>query len=577
QMIQAKSHNIKSGWKSLFGVFSAAAREDNESIVVMAFDLVRSLIKDQFDDVVSNSNYPDLMVCLTEFSKNKRFQKTSLQAIELICASIPKMLEYPQYRIHEPVNGSNGVEGVTSNNKVITNDDPSFKFWYPLLFGFHDVIMNGEDLEVRTRALNSMFDTLKKFGFTYSLEFWGAICRQILFPIFGILRSRSDISKFSSHEDMSVWLSTTMIQALRNMIDLFTYYFDTLEVMIDGILDLLGCCIIQENDTLARIGCSCLQQLIVDNVKKLDYDHWGKISSKLVQLFESTTPYNLLDEEHRFIEAANGLNGMYSGQNGSGVNGFVSEVDLNTRSMIEDSYIDSEHSTTATIQPNEQRAQEFNQIIIKCLLQLLLIDVVNELLNNESVYESIPSVHLLITGECLEKSYIFARKFNEDKNLRIALWKIGFMKQLPNLLKQESSSASSYLSLLVRMYQDDSEERKEKRDMIEQKLLPLSLQICKHYNSLDHESQSRNINAWTPVVISVLNAFVNFNNDDLLRFLPDFYPEAIDLLSHDIPTAGLRLALRDLFMRVALLHNLIPASNRDRDTSDTQSYNSLDY
>jgi brefeldin A-inhibited guanine nucleotide-exchange protein len=90
-----------------------------------------------------------------------------------------------------------------------------------------------------------MFDTLKKYGSTFSLEFWDVICRQILFPIFGILKSRSDITKLTNHEDTSVWLSTTMIQALRNMIDLFTFYFDILAVMMDGILDLLSSCITQ--------------------------------------------------------------------------------------------------------------------------------------------------------------------------------------------------------------------------------------------------------------------------------------------------------------------------------------------
>ncbi|RHZ74064.1 hypothetical protein Glove_227g77 [Diversispora epigaea] len=424
--------------------------------------------------------------------------------------------------------------------------------------------MNSEDLEVRTRALNSMFDTLKKFGSTYSLEFWGVICRQVLFPIFGILKSRSDISKFSSHEDMSVWLSTTMIQALRNMIDLFTHYFDILEVMIDGILDLLGSCIIQENDTLARIGSSCLQQLILANVKKLDYDHWGKICATFVQLFESTTAYNLLDEDHHFIEAANGFIGEHNGQNG-----FISEVDLNTRSMVEENYPDSERSSTTTIVHNEQRTQEFNQIIIKCLLQLLLIDTVNDLLSNDLVFEPIPAVHLLIIGECLEKSYNFARKFNGDKNLRIALWKIGFMKQLPNLLKQESSSASCYLDLLIKMQQDDSADRKEKKQEIELKLIPLTLQVIRYYNSLDPASQPRNINAWAPVVASILNAYVNFDNNDLLRFLPDFYPEAINLLSHDINTADLRLALQNLLMRVALLHNIIPESNKKNSKVDS--------
>ncbi|CAG8455586.1 4613_t:CDS:10 [Racocetra fulgida] len=158
-----------------------------------------------------------------------------------------------------------------------------------------------------------------------------------------------------------------------------------------------------------------------------------------LDLFETTTPHNLLNEGHYFIDAANqfseksnGFTELYAvliyifglGQNGHNVNGFVSEVDLNTRSMIEEHYSEPEHTST-TVTHDEQRTQKFNKIIIKCLLQLLLIDTVNEFLSNDTVYESIPAVHLLIIGECLNKSYSFAQKFNEDKELRVALWKIG--------------------------------------------------------------------------------------------------------------------------------------------------------
>lgn len=44
---------------------------------------------------------------------------------------------------------------------------------------------------------------------------------------------------------MSVWLSTTMIQALRNLVDLFTFYFDVLSRLLDKLLDLLCECICQ--------------------------------------------------------------------------------------------------------------------------------------------------------------------------------------------------------------------------------------------------------------------------------------------------------------------------------------------
>jgi brefeldin A-inhibited guanine nucleotide-exchange protein len=90
-----------------------------------------------------------------------------------------------------------------------------------------------------------LFDTLKTHGSGFSLEFWDSVCREVLFPIFAVLKSTSDVSRFSTQEDMSVWLSTTMITALRNLIALYTYYFETLERFLDGLLELLCACICQ--------------------------------------------------------------------------------------------------------------------------------------------------------------------------------------------------------------------------------------------------------------------------------------------------------------------------------------------
>jgi brefeldin A-inhibited guanine nucleotide-exchange protein len=116
---------------------------------------------------------------------------------------------------------------------------------------------------------------------------------------------------------MSVWLSTTMIQALRDLIDLYTFYFDILERFLDGLLDLLCVCICQgmssgraskcvdadnysvENDTLARIGTSCLQQLLESNVKKLSVARWERVATTFVKLFRTTTPHQLFDENLR--------------------------------------------------------------------------------------------------------------------------------------------------------------------------------------------------------------------------------------------------------------------------------------
>lgn len=118
------------------------------------------------------------------------------------------------------------------------------------------------------------------------------------------------------------------------------------------------------------------------------------------------------------------------------------------------------------------RRRFFNRIITNCVLQLLMIETVHELFSNDKVYEQIPSHELLRLMGLLKKSYQFAKKFNEDKELRMQLWRQGFMKQPPNLLKQESGSAATYVQILHRMYNDEREERRSSRAETEAALIP---------------------------------------------------------------------------------------------------------
>ncbi len=46
------------------------------------------------------------------------------------------------------------------------------------------------------------------------------------------------------------------------------------------------------------------------------------------------------------------------------------------------------------------------------------------------------------------------------------------MKHLPNLLKQESSSASTLVNVLVRMYRDKRSEHQSTREQIMTRLVP---------------------------------------------------------------------------------------------------------
>ena len=116
----------------------------------LAFDIVNQIYNTKFGLVIAQGAFADLIVCLTEFSKNIRFQKKSLQAIEVLKSSVNKMLSTPECPlslrdgpIRDPRSGT--------SLKQPTSQTQEEQFWFPVLFAFHDVLMSGEDLEVRSR------------------------------------------------------------------------------------------------------------------------------------------------------------------------------------------------------------------------------------------------------------------------------------------------------------------------------------------------------------------------------------------------------------------------------------------
>lgn len=345
-----------------------------------------------------------------------------------------------------------------------------------------------------------------------------------------VLKSKSEMTKALNHEELTVWLSTTMIQALRNMITLFTHYFESLEWMLNRFLDLLALCICQENDTIARIGSNCLQQLILQNVTRFTQEHWTKIVGSFVELFDRTTAYQL------FEAAATSSDISHISDNDSVRKGSLTEA---TKDLIlpsspgvatADTSVDSKsgtskigqahdqklgmtgpatvHSRTNSIHTNAspppeledyrpqsalqqqpivvtaEKRKYFNKIITRCVLQLLMIETVNELFSNDAVYAQIPSIELLRLMGLLKGSYSFAKRFNNNKDLRMRLWREGFMKQPPNLLKQESGSAACYVAILVRMYHDEGDERRASRAETEAALIPSvivsPMSVCNH-------------------------------------------------------------------------------------------------
>ncbi len=119
----------------------------------LAFDHVTQVYNTRFGVIISQGAFADLVVCLTEFSKNLKFQKKSLAAIETLKSTVPRMLKTPEcplsHRLRTLPNG--GGQEIVVVPQQVTRQTQEEQFWFPVLFAFHDVLMTGDDLEVRSQ------------------------------------------------------------------------------------------------------------------------------------------------------------------------------------------------------------------------------------------------------------------------------------------------------------------------------------------------------------------------------------------------------------------------------------------
>lgn len=77
----------------------------------------------------------------------------------------------------------------------------------------------------------------------------------------------------------------------------------------------------------------------------------------------------------------------------------------------------------------------------------------------------------------------------------------------------------------------------------------LCADIIRSFVRLDEDSQHRNVVAWRPVVVDVLEGYTNFPSEGFDKHIGTFYPLAVDLLARDLNTE-IRISLQSLLRRI---------------------------
>lgn len=80
-MCLQKARNLKSGWSIVINIFTLAAQDSEEHLVIQSFETLRKAVKSNFS--VLEDNFVELINCLNKYTKNN-YTKQSLEALDLI-------------------------------------------------------------------------------------------------------------------------------------------------------------------------------------------------------------------------------------------------------------------------------------------------------------------------------------------------------------------------------------------------------------------------------------------------------------------------------------------------------------
>lgn len=102
-----------------------------------------------------------------------------------------------------------------------TTFDVTEHYWFPMLAGLSDLTSDTRP-EVRSCALEVLFDLLNERGTKFSSSFWESIFHRVLFPIFDHVRNAGKESSTSSDEE---WFRETSIHSLQLLCNLFNTFY----------------------------------------------------------------------------------------------------------------------------------------------------------------------------------------------------------------------------------------------------------------------------------------------------------------------------------------------------------------
>ncbi|OAJ43833.1 hypothetical protein BDEG_27149 [Batrachochytrium dendrobatidis JEL423] len=569
-MITAKATSIRSGWKSIFVVLDKAEKGMNDclrkgqgpahdELVMGSIQLLRSCAKSLVERAKEEYELPNSK----PRTKRPSVYPISGAAPTLQSSSASTGVTAGTVSLSSP--GAPRINNLPQQAYLMPNGCVSeghfYLSWFPILSAFSRVVIESEGVLVRTHTLETLFDMLRSASHLFDSKYWRTIHRNIISPIFEDLSDPADEPAFGEAN------SAVLILGLRLLIEMISLHFDLLvrgssdntehpdtggqefiQNSLERILFIMG----KKDDKLAATGQICFQQFLLNNVHKLaKQGKWTWLVDSIEEAFKRTLPVELLncsgpfnpdlENSHGTTTLNNNVKDGYDPQGAAIASLSTLNRDLSQNYIIDMSEImESAHAVAReTGVPLALDDLDFDHTIIKCVTHLELLQTVRDFCLTD-ISSSLDTVSCtdgvqrlggktyaigVMTAhdrdrilKCVYASYTLARSFNSLTDLRHAIWRRGWVSQLPNLVKQETVSFSTLIVMLFGAYktlgdspttlastesQDSVGLKEHTKNPVMEALIKQSMDLLERYIVFlgDAVKHSREIVLWSPIVV----------------------------------------------------------------------------
>lgn len=561
QMVLSRVSNVKSGWKSVFMVFTAAAADERKNIVLLAFETMEKIVREYFPYITETETltFTDCVRCLIAFTNSRFNSDVSLNAIAFLRYCAVKLADGGLVCNEKnkfdgssiPVGNEDASDGQTFSDK-----DDHVSFWVPLLTGLSRLTSDPRSA-VRKGALEVLFNILKDHGLLFSRPFWNSVFNSVVFPMFNFVNEKKETqfnddqsspSSRSPHPEGSMWDSETSTVAVQCLVDLFVRFFNVLQSQLPGVVSILAGFIRSPGQGPASTGVAALMRLAGDLGGRLSEREWADIFLALKKAVSSSLP--------GFLKLVRSMDSIEVPDIAHSYN----DPELySNHGMTNDDSEDDNLQTAAYV---------VSRMKSHISAQLLIIQVITDLFKMHK--QSLSSGNIKILLDIFSTIASHAHQLNSETTLQLKLQRACSILEIsdPPMVHFENESYQNYLNFLhgllvnnpyvaegmdieallvsvceevLQIYLDCSGLRPV------QKQKPVEKQQELHWILPLSSVKKEELAARTPLVVLALRVLSDFESDSFKRYVSQLFPLLVDLVRSEHSSGEVQRVLSNMF------------------------------